>query len=388
MKKNLLFTFLFSIALMTNAQEWNFTNSDDGWNSTVRAATSTYPEFLSVKFTSTASTAQLGNFDCNINTQDVHIIAVTLKNPSEKPTYLKIGALNRAVDPKNAVYVSYDISGFDTDFKTYYFDMTNKKWKDEIDSLKLIFGNVNQDDSLLIDKIELLSDIPTTEKHIFEFNTLRDNEYWDGENVTINSVENGLLTVSPTANKFAKLRNMNYHVDANSYNSLRIVMKNNSTDDDSLTFVSSGGTITFPITTSDAGLKTYEIYLGDLSGWTGNVSNIFFKFNRGDGKSSGTGSFEIDKIEFFAASVLKVKKHTAYHLTLAPNPSHGLFRIDSEKPLAGYYVYSTTGQVVKQETAAGSLTTTVDISGANNGVYFIKVMYKSGETRVVQAVKR
>ena len=181
---------------------------------------------------------------------------------------------------------------------------------------------------------------------------------------------------------------------ADDYNWLRLKVKNNSTGDKQITLITSIARINFPVSTEDTEFKTYEILLDTIgigatgsTSWTGNAKNITFRFSDGTtGKSSGTGTFEIDLIEFFQAPATRISKTKAYDLSVGPNPSNGVFRINSEKPISGYTVYNTTGQVVKQVSSAGSNVTMVDISGGNKGLYFIKVKYENGESQVVRAL--
>jgi hypothetical protein len=181
-------------------------------------------------------------------------------------------------------------------------------------------------------------------------------------------------------------------VVADDYNWLRLKVKNNSTGDKQITLITSIARINFPVTTEDTEFKTYEILLDTIGGgtsWTGNAEAITLRFSDGTtGKSSGTGSFEIDLIEFFYSPSTSISKHNSSELTVGPNPSTGHFRINSEKVITGYTVFNTAGQVVKQVSSLNDLSTNLDLSGSTKGMYFIKVKYEDGVSQVVQVIVR
>ena len=387
MKKFTLLFLLIAAPFVSNAQTWDFNNSDDGWDNTVRLTAGTNDTFLGCTFTKDNSNASIEKDDCGINTDNVHIIAITVKNSNHNTKSLKIGSTN---DSGGKVWISIDISGDDSDYKTYYFDMSgDTDWSGTVDVLKIIFLPVVTDDLVLIDKIELLSDIPVTEKSTYNFDTDYDNEYWDGENLTIESVLSGVMTVNPIGGKFAKLRQFNHSVDANDFNSVRIKLKNNSSGDNIANFIWSESRLVFPISVSDTEYKTYEFRLDTVGGggkWLGNINNISFKFSDESGKSSGTGSIEIDLIEFYSVTATRILKNKVSDLNLAPNPSHGIFRLNSEKTITGYTLFNATGQVVKRVNSLNSNSPIVDVSGSTKGLYLIKVEYENGESEIVRTV--
>ena len=398
MKKLLLTTmFIAAFGWMTNAQTWDFSGTDDGWTGT-NCDLTTGADALTLTFT--GKNPILSQSAANIDANNVHIFAITLKNLSEDgPTYLRVSYPKLDGSGKR-VYKYTDITNGDSDFKTYYIDLTNSNWSGTVNDLQLHFKNEGNStftgtgaEKMDIDKIEILSAYPETEKHVYTFDTDGDTENWSGSNGTIDGVAGGILTFSPTADKYAKLQQNFHYVVADDVNWLRVVLKNNSTSDDTITFICSAGRIAFPVTTEDNEFKTYEILLDTLTSsgvtsWTGNIDEITLRFDGSGngGKSSGTGSFEIDKIEFYHGSSTRISKHASYKLSLGPNPSNGEFRLNSEKPIAGYTVFNTAGQVVKQVNSLSSLSVNVDMSGGNRGLYYIKVNYESGESQVVKAL--
>lgn len=88
------------------------------------------------------------------------------------------------------------------------------------------------------------------------------------------------------------------------------------------------------------------------------------------------------------ANATRISKHVSYNLSVGPNPSQGQFRLSTEKPIAGYAVFNTAGQVVKQVNGVNSMYTNIDITGENKGLYYIKVTYENGKSEVVKALVR
>jgi hypothetical protein len=400
MKKKLLFTmFISAFVITTNAQVWDFNNTDDGWT-TGQFTVTTGTDFITLTCKDGAKNPVFEQPAANINTENVHILAVTLKNKSEDgPEYLKVSYVKTSDDTKRK-YIDLDITNGDTEFKTYYFDLSDAtEWTGTKDDIKLHFkaaGGSNftgtGTEVIEIDKIEMLDAIPVTEKHIWNFDTDGDAENWAKTGGTIESVSNSILTFNPNANQFSKIIQSTNYVVADDYNWLRLKVKNNSTGDKQITLITSIARIDFPVTTGDTEFKTYEILLDTLGGgtsWTGNAEDITLRFSTAtSGKSSGTGSFEIDLIEFYHSPSTSISKHNSSELTVGPNPSTGHFRINSEKVITGYTVFNTAGQVVKQVSSLNDLSTNLDLSGSTKGMYFIKVKYEDGVSQVVQVIVR
>lgn len=125
----------------------------------------------------------------------------------------------------------------------------------------------------------------------------------------------------------------NFPLPADDYDLLRVKLKNNSTGDNELVLVTSLGRANIAVTTVDATEQTYDIRLDTigigetgLTTWTGTAEYITLRF--GDaitGKSTGTGTFEINSIEFingkddqtitFGALADKVVGDTDFDLT-------------------------------------------------------------------------
>ena len=170
--------------------------------------------------------------------------------------------------------------------------------------LRLIAKSV---DTFYFDDIEVTQIV--TERNLYVFDTDDDVEAWDERSGTNTGPASGILTFTPDADQFAKLVQEGYFIDASVNSHVRIVMQNLSTNDDQLRVIAPlGGNTTIAITTSDVVEQTYEIDLSGLVGWTGNVTGLELGFRdadnaAGSGRSSGTGAFLINSIEFFTPAL-------------------------------------------------------------------------------------
>ncbi|HET6226994.1 MAG TPA: T9SS type A sorting domain-containing protein [Bacteroidia bacterium] len=69
----------------------------------------------------------------------------------------------------------------------------------------------------------------------------------------------------------------------------------------------------------------------------------------------------------------------AFAVTIYPNPSAGVFKLDAEQAVTSIEVYNTLGEVVYKNTNVDAKQTTIDISAQPKGLYFMKVANATGE---------
>ncbi|NPA35358.1 MAG: T9SS type A sorting domain-containing protein [Chlorobi bacterium] len=82
----------------------------------------------------------------------------------------------------------------------------------------------------------------------------------------------------------------------------------------------------------------------------------------------------------------RISEKASYDLNISPNPSAGIFHVNSEMPVKGYQVFNSVGQLVKEANGINSSMTDINMSGANKGVYLVKVTYETGEVQIVRAL--
>jgi hypothetical protein len=79
------------------------------------------------------------------------------------------------------------------------------------------------------------------------------------------------------------------------------------------------------------------------------------------------------------STVETTKATSAFAVTVYPNPSEGILKLDSEQEFASVEVYNTLGAIVYTISNIAVKQATVDISTQPKGVYFIKIATAGGE---------
>lgn len=400
--KKLYFLFLLLTPFFVNAQgPWEFNTSGDTENWTEKAtfncAVAQNGTNLDVTFKATKKNPAIQNLAANVTTTGLNFIAVTLKNASnDGPTYLRM-SYPKTSDASKLVYKAIAITKGDTDFQTYYIDVTNaSEWTGVKDDILLYFKvdngttgggdyTVGAVDAILqIDRIEFIANIPTAERQTYNFDTDDDSEGWSQSNGSITGPTSGALTFSPTVDKYAKI-NLNggpYHVNTTLANTLNITLQNLSTNDDQLRVIVAGESIIAndkTISTSDASEKTYSFLLTDYSNWTGNVSDIQIGFRDADrpntggtdfGVSSGTGNFIINSIIFDnTLGVDDVDLKDDASISLYPNPVQHVLNVKASSNINKIEVYNILGQHVLSIKNSNS----IDVQQLNKGAYITKI---------------
>lgn len=367
------------------SQTYDFSNSLEDWAATGGCALVVGATEMNVNLTESGSNPSFAITTATINATTNKIGAVTIKNSSATgPTYIRMSY------PKAAggrIYINLEMTAGDTEFQTYYFDLTNADWDGTESDVKIHFkasGNttytIPAGVTMLVDKIEFLAEIPTTERQTYNFDTDDDSEGWSAVNGAITSVSSGVLTFTPTADKFAKLQLDGglYHVNASSATVMHITLQNLSTNDDELrVIVGGGGNTTQAISTSDGTEQSYAIDLSGITGWTGDLNSIQLGFRDADnasgtGKSSGTGAILINSIVFNnSLSVAKISKDDNT-VQISPNPVVKSMIIESEKEIQKVEIFSVTGAKVFT-----NRTKQLDLSFLESGVYIAKIYFEN-----------
>jgi len=406
MKKITLLIMLVAIPFMGMAQTFDFNNTDDGWNvlSDFTATTNaTYMTLTSVAGDGTKKNPYFGTTTAGVDTTEKFWIGITLRNnDASGPKLIRVSYPKTGGDPNKRVYKEAEITNNDSDFVTYWIELKNKKnWIGTMNDIRIHFKNAGNTDYILpttpvsidIDKIEFTANPPTTEQHVYEFDTDNDTEGWEQANGTISGPANGYLTFAPTADKFAKIKQLAHHVDASQYSRVHITLKNLSTNDDALRFVFNGDAanpVDQVISTSDSDFVTYDIDLSGSPAWTGDVMvTIGFRDQdnaNGEGKSSGTGDFLIDRIEF-TNTTLSVNNKEIKNLRIYPNPAKDFINIQTDEPITQITIFDVTGKKVLKLNNPKKTVEQINISHLNAGIYLIKIQDVSKNTSTRKLVK-
>ncbi len=378
MKKIILLIAFIITPLFGYSQTWDFNNTADGWTPNNSNSVAT-PDatFLNVQFNS-GNNPRLQQDVTNLATSSNQVIAITLRNNSATgPGHIRF---RYAKAGSGFVTNAINISKGDSDFKTYYFSISDAEWTNPYSGeLRIEFKDTDNTtytgdgSSLDLDIIEFVATIPTTEKNSYTFDTTNDG--WSAntrmdQNVGAGDLE---LTLTSTSAQFGKVTLVGFHVNASTNKNLHVRIKNTSTNDE-LTFLFPGQTATYikTLSTQDTDYATYDFDLSADAGWTGNVNGLAFKFDKFDVAANvdNVNPILIDEVIFNSTS-LSVGIDEITNLTLYPNPFNDRLSIKSDSNLASIEIYNLLGQKVFEQKS--QLNEEINLSTLNNGTYIIKL---------------
>ncbi|RXP44537.1 T9SS C-terminal target domain-containing protein [Lutibacter sp. HS1-25] len=392
MKKLYILFLLTALPFSGFGQTFNFTNSVDNWDATITGATLTAsPTFVAVNLTEAVSNPKIGSSTAGVDGVTNKICAVTLQNLStEGPTFLRISFAKAA---GGRIYIEQDITSGDTGYVTYYFNLTNADWGNDVpeNDIQMHFkaaGNANYTTpaggvTLNIDKIEFLNAIPRSEKLIYEFNTDGDSEGWSEVTSTIN-VSANVLTITPTGNGIgSKITNLVNSVDADANTFMHIVYKNENANNNQfrIQFRHSADNYVGFIGTNvsiNQNMSTFESIPIDLATakteWTGITQDIQIII-RNTNNASNAASLEdiiIDRIVFNNSATLSLDdidfKDDA-SILIYPNPVQNILNVNALNEIEKIEVFNILGQKVLSKENDSS----IDVSGLNKGTYIAKI---------------
>jgi len=283
MKKITLLLMLFVASIGLNAQTWEFNNSKDGWVP-VKADQVKVENFWQLTSQNGEKNPGLRLKDSDelakIDVKAVHVIAITLKNKSTNgPDEIKVVITTEGDDASGIIRAYSGMSTGDTDFKTYYIDLSHNRWVGSVSDIKINFVKMHNKDFtgtgtevFEIDKIEMLDAIPTTEKNVYSFKT--DKEGFTTKNSNLEWVE-GKLIFTPKEDAYAKMQQDVHHVDADNNKTLTIRLKNKSLKNNQLRFIHKNDSgenlsVSKTISVGDSKEQTYQFDLSADASWTGN----------------------------------------------------------------------------------------------------------------------
>lgn len=389
MKKTTFILLFMLVPFFCTAQTFDFTNTDDGWTETSAFTATNNATFISLKTVDGDGTKKnpvFGTLTAGIDTTVNSFVGITLKNNgATEPTYMRVSYPKDGGDASKRVYKNLDISAGDTEFVTYWIDLSNtKNWIGTMNDIQIHFKNADNGDFIIpnapdnavidIDKIEFTAAIPTTLKESFSFSTDDDTEGFITSNASISGPTGGILTLTPVELKFAKLTQNLHHVNATANKTVTIVLKNNSPVNDQLRFIGGGTTQTLIMTTSDTEAKTYVFDLKDNVDWTGEQSfSIGIGISTGDnaGKAADDGTVEFSSIVVDNTQVLSVKNNVFKNLSIYPNPASTVVNIASKNTISKIQLFNLIGKKVLETKTL--INKTLNVSTLNKGVYFLKV---------------
>lgn len=213
--------------------------------------------------------------------------------------------------------------------------------------------------------------------YAFLYDTDGDLEGWTTDpQLAVTSHTGGFVTLTPTANQFARFNLLNFPIPAANYNKLTIKLQNNSATTNQLGIVVGSETKTISMSTSDTGIQTYEIPMATFTTWTGDVNSLKVRFadaaNTNVGKPSDNGSIIIDSIVFTYDPALSVNQTEKVNNTVVyPNPTKSLLNIKTGLNINKVEIYNVNGQKVMQ--VENNNLNQIDVNKLSSGMYLINL---------------
>lgn len=86
----------------------------------------------------------------------------------------------------------------------------------------------------------------------------------------------------------------------------------------------------------------------------------------------GIAYYYIDEVSVYKCEGVSIKENTVSPITIYPNPSNGIFTIESGNPIQQLKIYNAFGQLVQTE-SPNSVKTTVDLTHLQAGIYLCNI---------------
>jgi hypothetical protein len=231
--------------------------------------------------------------------------------------------------------------------------------------------------------------IDNTFNYAFLYNTDGNLEGWTTDPLfSVSAHSSGLVTLTPTPNQFARFSLFNFPIPTANYNKLTITLKNNSATTDQLTIVIGtgiGSVFSYPITTSDSTIQSYEINLTAFATWLGDVNSLRIRFADADnpdlGKPSDAGTIVLDNVVFSFDPALEVNDNDFNNdVAVYPNPVSNVLNINSERQIDSVIIFNISGQKVIENTS--SFNGQIDVAKLTSGIYFVKVTSNNSSSTI------
>ena len=374
------FTFLLLlIPFFGFSQTFDFNNTDDGWDvlgQFTATTNATYYTLTTVDGNGEIKNPSFGNAATGINTAEVTWVGITMRNnDAVGPDFMRVSYLKPT---GGRLYKNLDITTGDTEFVTYWVDLSNSNWTGTMDDIKIHFKAAGNTDYILpttpisidFDKIEFAAEPSTTLQNEYMFDTNNDTEGFIANNGVITGPTSGILTFTPTPNKYAKMEQISHHVNA-SNKFLHITLKNNSLLNNQLRVVADGleGTQTMEISVNDATEHTYTYDFSGQTGWTGDQMFIVGIGSLDDGKAKDDGTAEFNSIVF--DNFVGMANTEIVNFSMYPNPAKETLFINSPSTISSVIIFDITGKQVLN--VANFSNNQINISSLNTGIYMVQV---------------
>ena len=394
-RKITLHLLIFSFSFTLLGQTFDFNGSDGGWTG-IQGTLSQNSTSVTLSF-EIEKAPKLRHLTAGIKNRETNgIIGITLKNNSGV-SELRFQYQNLIDGGTSGPIIS--ISSNDTEFKTYYFDLsTEAKWdnngtggiQNELDFQfrepggANLSNNTDAPGSIEIDQIAFLSAIPRVEKNIYEFNTIGFDEGWSDLIDATSTINNGQLILTPNGGAIAKVTNSTNSVNADNNGLVHIVYKNESSTNNQIrfqfrsnfdnysAFIGQNASINQNMSNFDT--ITIELELNKPDEWSGLAQDFQIAVrntNDVNNYANSDGDFIIDRIVFSNSQTLSIKKEQLAKFTVYPNPTKTFIFIEGEIDIANVEIFNFQGlKILDKKKLKNNI---LDLSGLSSGLYTVKI---------------
>ena len=204
-----------------------------------------------------------------------------------------------------------------------------------------------------------------------------------------------IVAVLKVENRIIWFENMDGNGD---FNDMKIIAENipqpnviNASDIDndgdldliSSSFINSGATSEIFYLLNENGLGDFDLpnlITNEIQYTTG----VFTCDINLDGKLDLISSSQIDsKIAWYSNNLLGINENTLSEVLIYPNPTSGILYIKSKQPISQISIYNILGQNIEKT----QNTNLIDLSKAEAGVYFLKIVDENGNSQTNKILK-
>jgi len=408
MKKNILLISLFLIPFLAIAQgPWEFTTGSSDYSDWSKSACSeNQTDGIWELTTNGGNNPNITNATAGVDADANQFAAITLRLSAGAPTFMRLRFPN---ETGSYVYKPIVLDPSETDFVTYYIDASNANWTGTVNDIRFQFKDDNGSTSgvnhtstgetIEIDRIEFINEIPRPEKLVYEFDTDGDDEGFSTLVDATSVTAGGSITITPSApgTDIAKVTNGINSVNATTNSHMHIVYQNLSSDNNQLRmqFRSSVDNYVAFIganTSINQNMTSFETISLDLATlkpteWSGLAQDIqlAIRNTNNTGNSSSAGDFVVDRIVFNSNATLGIDDVNTTTFNISPNPANDIIKVTATSDIESVRIFDITGKLMSK--GGVSVSNEINVTILNAGVYFINITFVNGSQLSKKIIK-
>lgn len=421
MKKITLLITIFISSLSFSQGPWEFNNTLDGWASNASYTLNSD----NVSFSLTAkNTIVLEHSAINVNGDLNKVIAITLRN-SDPEGPVEIRATFKRDDASGNINRNVPIANGDASLQTYYINLSNSNWNNITgdntntpNSGEQFFeialrNNTNGGDPEVVEihKVEFLPFEPRPEKDDYDFLVDSNTDGWILNGIEdAYSVSGGVLDITlpatPTNDEVVQMDQFSYQLNADSYDYVNIVYRNESANDQMRFQFRSvhnnygnlyGVNFTPTLNMTAPDFETTQIDLKNITSasWYGTTFDFRVLIRNEQIQIDEPGNYPndvttsgnliIDRIYFTNTALLSVEdiQMNDKSLVLFPSPVNNELYVKSENSIHKVEIYNLLGQKVMTDNS-----NKIDVRDLSKGIYVSKVYFENENVSSKKFIKQ